>query len=74
MHPLKSYREENELSQQQLADRLGISRQMVGMLETGERDCTADMCLLIEKKLGIPREEILPELFIRKNGREYKLA
>jgi len=73
-HPLKIYRDEKRLSQQQLAEKLGISRQMVGMLETGERDCTAEMCLLIEKKLGIPRETILPELFIRKNGREYKLA
>ncbi len=73
-NPLKTYRDEKKLSQQQLGDKLGISRQMVGMLETGERDFTPEMCLTIEKKLGIPREEILPEFFVRKNGRELKLA
>jgi len=73
-NPLKTYREGNALSQQQLGDTLGISRQMVGMLETGEREFTAEMCIVIEKKLGIPRESVRPDLFVRKNGRELKLA
>jgi transcriptional regulator with XRE-family HTH domain len=63
-----------QLSQQQLADKLGISRQMVGMLETGERDFTVEMCLLIERKLGIPRENVRPDFFVRKQGRELKFA
>lgn len=73
-NPLKSYREANDLSQQQLADKLGISRQMVGMLETGERGFTVEMCLLIERKLGIQREHVRPDFFVRKPGRELKLA
>ena len=64
-NPLKAYREQQGLSQQEVADKLGVSRQMVGFLENGEREFTADMAVKIEKELGIPREEILPELFRR---------
>lgn len=62
---LKSYRERNGLSQQDVADKLSVSRQMVGFLETGERDCTADMAVLIEKKLGIPRSQLRSDLWER---------
>jgi plasmid maintenance system antidote protein VapI len=48
-----------------VADTLGISRQMVGFLENGEREFTPDMALLIEEKLGIDRADILPKLFKR---------
>lgn len=61
--PLKAYRDEKDLSQQQLADKLGVSRAMVSMLEVGGRPYTADMCLLIEKRLRIPRERMRPDLF-----------
>lgn len=64
-NPLKQYREGKKLSQQELADDLGVSRQMVGFLENGEREFTPDMALLIEKKLGIDRALILPSLFKR---------
>ena len=61
--PLKVYRDDNQLSQQDIADKLGVSRQLVGMLETGERTYTADMAVLIEKKIGIPRVKFRPDLF-----------
>ena len=64
-NPLKAYREAKQLSQQEVADKLGVSRQMVGFLENGEREFTPEMAVKIEKELGIPREEILPELFRR---------
>ena len=63
---LKTYRAMHGLSQQQVAKKLGISRQMIGFLETREREFTADMAVLIEEKLGIPREDVLPELFRRR--------
>lgn len=74
MNPLKTYRDENGLTQQQLADKLAISRQMVGMLETGEREFTAEMCVHVEKKIGIPRETMRSDLFVRKPPRELKFA
>lgn len=38
---------------------------MVGHLENGDREFTADMAMLIESKLGIDRAVILPKLFKR---------
>lgn len=61
-NPLRQYRESHDLSQQELADRLGCSRQMVSHLERGDRDFTLDMALKIEKELGINRAVILPKL------------
>lgn len=63
--PLKAYRDEHHLSQQDIADRLGVSRALVGLLETGKRDYTAAMAVLIEEKLGIGRERFRPDLFGR---------
>lgn len=62
-NPLKSYRASSELSQQEVADKLGVSRQMVSFLENGARDFTADMAVLMEKKLGILRSRVRPDLF-----------
>lgn len=62
-NPLKTYRSKTRQSQQDVADKLGVSRQMVSFLENGEREYTADMSVLIEKKLGIPREKFRPDLF-----------
>lgn len=73
-NPLKGYRDAKGLTQQQLADKLKVSRALVGMLETGEKPFTVNMCLLIERKLGILRERIRPDLFIRKPVREPKFA
>jgi transcriptional regulator with XRE-family HTH domain len=49
------------MSQQEVAAKLGISRQMVGLLETGERPFTARMAVLVERELGIPRMSVCPD-------------
>lgn len=61
--PLRAYRDENGLSQQAVADQLGVSRQLVSLLETGDRQYTPEMAVLIEKELGIPRVKFRPDLF-----------
>lgn len=63
VNALLAYREKKGLSQQQVADALGISRQMVGFLENGERPFTPEMAVHIERKLRINRLLILPGLF-----------
>jgi transcriptional regulator with XRE-family HTH domain len=63
MSPLRAYREKKKLSQEDLAALLGVSRQMVGMLETGDRQFTAEMAVLIEEKTGINRVMFRPDLF-----------
>lgn len=62
-HPLREYREEKGISQEELADKLGVSRQAVGLIETGERRVTADNAVEWEKRIGIPREKLRPDLF-----------
>lgn len=62
-HPLREYRDKRGLSQQELADKLGVSRQMVGLVETGERRIAAEDVLDWEKKTGIPRTVLRPDIF-----------
>ena len=45
---------------------MGVSRQMVGMLESGDRNFTAEMAIKVEDKLGIDRVLIRPDLFRRR--------
>lgn len=62
-NPLKAYRKRQRLSQQEVADKLGISRGMVGLLENGQREYTAETAVLIEKRLGINRVVLRPDIF-----------
>lgn len=47
-----NYRIDNDLSQKQLADKLGISQSMVSKLESGEYNPTVEQLWKISKKLG----------------------
>jgi len=64
--PLKAYRSINGMSQKAVADKLGVSRGMVGLLENGAREYTADMAIKIERALGIDRTKVRPDLFVRR--------
>jgi transcriptional regulator with XRE-family HTH domain len=65
-NPLRAYRKKKGLSQGALAAKLGISRAMVGLLETGARQFTAEMAIHIEATLGIDRLMIRPDIFRRR--------
>lgn len=65
---LRAYRKKNRLSQENVADKLEVSRALVAMLESGARRYTDDMALLIEEKLGIDRMLIRPDLFRRRRA------
>ena len=64
-NPLLAYRQKNKLTQGQLAERLGKSRQMVSHLENGKREFSAEIAVLIEKHTGIDRVSLRPDLFKR---------
>ena len=64
-NPLRAYRKLHRLSQQKVADKLGVSRSLVAMIECGDRGFTDEMALDIEKKLGIDRMITRPDLFRR---------
>lgn len=58
---LLAYREKKKLTQQQVADMLGVSRSLVGHLELGSKPLSLRMVLLIEDRLGISRSKLLPK-------------
>jgi len=62
---LAQYAKENDLTQRELGELLGVSRQMAGFLLKGERRITADNAVEWEKTLKIPRERLCPEIFRR---------
>ena len=64
--PLERYCELHRITQIELADRLGIPEPTARALVNGSRPVTADRALQIEEKIGIPRETLRPDLFVRR--------
>lgn len=58
---LKMARVEYDLSQKELAERVGVSRQTIGLIELGKYNPTLNLCLAICHTL----EKTLDELFWR---------
>jgi putative transcriptional regulator len=55
---LRVLRAEREWSQQDLADRLSVSRQSVNAIETGKYDPSLPLAFRIADLFGLPIEEI----------------
>lgn len=49
---LKSARAALDMSQQELADRIGVSRQTIGAIEKGNYNPTINLCIAICKALN----------------------
>ncbi|MTI94660.1 MAG: helix-turn-helix transcriptional regulator [Firmicutes bacterium] len=49
---MKIARVENDLSQEQLAEIVGVTRQTIGMIESGNYNPTLNLCIAICKALG----------------------
>jgi putative transcriptional regulator len=49
---LKMARVEHDLSQAELADRVGVSRQTIGLIELGKYNPSLNLCLAICHTLG----------------------
>lgn len=62
VHPLRAFRERNQLSQAQLADLLGVERPSVTRWENGTRKVDPDKLTRILEKTGIPPRELRPDL------------
>ena len=61
---LKIARMEQNISQQQLAQRAGVTRQTIGMIEAGDYNPSLNLCIAICKELG----KTLDELFWEEDG------
>lgn len=58
---LKSARAALDLSQQELADRVGVSRQTINAIEKGDYNPTINLCRAICKVLGKTLDELFGE-------------
>ncbi len=58
---LKAARAALDLSQQDLADRVGVSRQTINSIEKGDYNPTIKLCILICKELGRSLDDIFWE-------------
>ena len=56
---MKIARIEKDLSQEQLADKIGVSRQTIGMIEAGKFNPSLQLCISICRAL----DKTLDELF-----------
>ena len=55
---LKAARAAKDLSQEQLAQLVGVTRQTVGMIEAGKYNPTLNLCIAISKALGKTLDEL----------------
>jgi transcriptional regulator with XRE-family HTH domain len=64
VHPLKTFRELQKppLSQEQLADLLGVSRVAVTRWESGARKIDTELLPIVARKTGIPAAYLRPDL------------
>lgn len=58
---LKVARVENDLSQDDLAKKVGVTRQTISMIESGKYNPTLKLCILICKELGKTLDELFWE-------------
>lgn len=58
---LKSARAALDLSQQQLAEKVGVSRQTISAIEKGDYNPTVKLCVAICKALGKTLDELFWE-------------
>lgn len=62
-NPLRAYRKQHKLSRKDMAAKLGITPGMIGHIENGIRGISAERAVDIERRLGIPRVALRPDLF-----------
>ena len=58
---MKSARVAKDLSQQQLADLIGVSRQTIRAIEKGDYNPTINLCIAICRELGKTLDELFWE-------------
>lgn len=58
---LKSARAAMDLSQQQLAEAVGVSRQTINAIEKGDYNPTINLCISICRKLGKTLDDLFWE-------------
>jgi len=55
---MKEARQKKNLSQAELAQNIGVSRQTVNMIENGAYNPTIELCIRICKELGVTLDDL----------------
>jgi len=50
-----------DLSQEQLAEKIGVTRQTISLIESGKYNPTIKLCVLICKELGVTLDQLFWE-------------
>lgn len=61
---LKTLRKAQDLSQEQLAERAGLHRNFISMLERGINQPTVDTLFRLAKALGMPAHELVRQISV----------
>lgn len=64
---LKVARVQKDLTQEELADLVGVTRQTIGMIEAGNYNPTLNLCIAICKALGKTLNDLFWEIDISNN-------
>ena len=64
---LKFARMEKDISQTELANRVGVTRQTIGMVESGDYNPSLNLCIQICKELGKTLNDLFWEEDINEN-------
>ena len=60
-----------DMSQQELADKVGVTRQTIGMIEAGKYNPTLNLCISICKALGKTLDELFWEEEVKEEKKTY---
>lgn len=58
-HRIKSYRKKMKMTQEELADKLGISREYLGRIERGQNGISIDLAIIMSDVFQVSVEEVL---------------
>lgn len=70
---LKKIREESNLTQNKLAEILGVSTILISMIETGQKEPSKQFVIKLANKLGVQAGSIMPFVFIQENTQSKNL-
>lgn len=58
-HRIKSYRKKRQMTQEELADKIGISREYLGRIERGQNGISIDLAIILSDVFQVSVEEVL---------------
>ena len=71
---IRYYRKRKEMSQDELAEQLGVSRQSISLWETGQTQPTIDNIIALTRLFGITSDELLSDTPAMQQLAHYRLS